>query len=173
MSGGIPSSLAELTRERAELLLFEEAARLDERDFHGWLELFTEDATYWLPMGVEDPRREPSLVFDDRARMEERVFRLLSTAAHAQLPPSRTQHDITNVRVMEAADDRGLVTCNLVVHEVRIGDPSQVGMADPRSVPGRCEYELRRGSDGRWRIARKVVRLLARELPQYNLTFIV
>ncbi|MBS3939809.1 MAG: aromatic-ring-hydroxylating dioxygenase subunit beta [Actinobacteria bacterium] len=172
MTAGAAAS-GPLSREQAEALLFEEAARLDDRDLHGWLELFTDDAIYWLPMGIEDPDREPSLILDDRSRMEERVFRLLDTAAHAQTPPSRTQHDITNVRVVNVELDRAQVTCHLVVHEVRIGDPSQVGMAQARSLPGRCEYELRRGGDGRWRIARKVVRLLTRELPQYNLTFIV
>ncbi|MFA9446467.1 aromatic-ring-hydroxylating dioxygenase subunit beta [Egicoccus sp. AB-alg6-2] len=167
------ASGAALSTERAEAVLFEEAARLDARAFDAWLELFTDDAIYWLPMGVEDPAREPSLIFDDRARMEERVFRLMDTAAHAQLPPSRTQHDITNVRVVETTADWARVACHLVVHEVRIGDPSQVGLGDVRSFPGRCEYVLRHGAEGQWLIAEKTVRLLARELPQYNLTFIV
>jgi 3-phenylpropionate/cinnamic acid dioxygenase small subunit len=170
---GAVTSRDVLSRAEAEDLLYEEAARLDDRDLDGWLELFTSDATYWLPLGTEDPAREPSLILDDRSRMEERVFRLLDTPAYAQTPPSRTQHDITNVRVVRAEADQGTVTCNLVVHEVRIGDPSQVGMAQPRAFAGRCEYELRRDTTGDWLIAGKVVRLLARELPQFNLTFVV
>lgn len=162
-----------LTREAVEDLLYDEAARLDERRLDDWLELFTEDARYWLPMGIEDAAREPSLIYDDRARMEERVFRLMDTAAYAQMPPSRTQHDVTNVRLLERTRDRVRVACHLVVHEVRIGDPSQIGLAMPRRVAGRCEYTLRRESDGIWRIEEKIVRLLSRELPQYNLTFIV
>lgn len=161
-----------LSPETAEQLLYEEAARLDDHDLDGWLTLFTSDARYWLPMGPEDPEREPSLIYDDRARMEERVFRLMDTAAYAQMPPSRTQHDITNVRVREADGDGAVVTCNLVVHEVRIGDPSQVGLGVPRAFAGRCEYVLRREA-GSWLIQTKIVRLLNRELPQYNLTFIV
>jgi p-cumate 2,3-dioxygenase beta subunit len=172
MSAG-PGTVA-LTVADVEQLLFEEAARLDERRLDAWLELFTDDAHYWLPMGAEDPRREPSLVFDDRARMEERVFRLMDTAAYAQMPPSRTQHDITNVRILSRDDGDGhvRVACNLVVHEVRIGDPSQVGLGVTRSLAGRCEYLLRRQDEG-WLFAEKVVRLLGRELPQYNLTFII
>lgn len=162
-----------LTRTEVEDLLYEEAARLDDRDLDGWLELFTEDARYWLPMGSENSNREPSLVLDDRERMGERVYRLLDTPAHAQQPPSRTQHDVTNVRVISATDAECSVSCNLVVHEVRIGDASQVGMAEPRSFAGRCEYVLRRGDDGGWRIASKIVRLVSRELPQFNLTFVV
>jgi benzoate/toluate 1,2-dioxygenase subunit beta len=166
-------SVDTLTRGEVEDLLHEEAARLDDRRFDEWLELFTQDARYWLPMGVEEPEREPSLIYDDRARMEERVFRLMDTPAYAQMPPSRTQHDVTNVRVLSVEGGRVRAACHLVVHEVRIGDPSQVGLATPRSVPGRCEYTLRRAADGAWRIEEKIVRLLTRELPQYNLTFIV
>lgn len=162
-----------LTRQAVEDLLYDEAARLDDRRLDEWLELFTDDARYWLPMGVEDPAREPSLIYDDRARMEERVFRLMDTSAYAQMPPSRTQHDISNVRILTTDQDLVRVACHLVVHEVRIGDPSQIGLGTPRSVAGRCEYMLRREPDGVWRIAEKTVRLLTRELPQYNLTFVV
>lgn len=160
------------TREELQDLLFEEAHRLDTGALDDWLELFTEDARYWVPMGLEDPGREPSLILDDRRRMEERVFRLMDTPAYAQMPASRTQHDITNVRIDRVEDDDVVVTCNVNVHEVRIGDPSQVGLGRPRAFPGRCEYRIRR-VDGQLRIAAKTVRLLNRELPQYNLTFVI
>lgn len=164
--------VALLTVAEVEQLLYEEAALLDDRRLEDWLQLFTDDARYWLPMGVEDPSREPSLVYDDRVRMEERVFRLMDTAAYAQMPPSRTQHDITNVRILAQDDSAVRIACNVVIHEVRIGDPSQVGLGVPRSIAGRCEYVLRPGGE-RWLIAEKIVRLLSRELPQYNLTFII
>lgn len=167
-----PADTLRLSVHEAEQLLFEEAARLDDRRLDEWLDLFTDDAHYWLPMGAEDPQREPSLVFDDRARMEERVFRLMDTAAYSQMPPSRTQHDISNVRILGEHDGVVRVACHLVVHEVRIGDPSQIGLGVPRSIAGRCEYGLRRVGDA-WLIEEKIVRLLGRELPQYNLTFIV
>lgn len=168
----VETTSSTLSRADAEELLYDEAARIDDGRLDAWLELFTEDARYWLPMGVEDPAREPSLVYDDRVRMEERVFRLMDTAAYAQMPPSRTQHDVSNVRVLESDGHRALVACNVVVHEVRIGDPSQVGLGEPRSFAGRCEYVLRWES-GEWKIESKTVRLLNRELPQYNLTFVV
>lgn len=161
-----------VTREQVQDLLFEEAHRLDTAALYHWLELFTEDAVYWVPMGVEDPGREPSLIYDNRDRMEERVFRLMDTSAYAQMPPSRTQHDITNVRIVRSDGDEVFVACHVNVHEVRIGDPGQVGLGRPRSFPGRCEYRLRRVGD-ELRIASKTVRLLGRELPQYNLTFVI
>ena len=153
-------------------LLYREAELLDDRDLDGWIDLFCRDAIYWLPQGDEDPETQASLIFDDRERMEERVYRLLDTMAYAQLPPSRTQHDVSNIRVMAADATTAQVRCNLVVHEVRLGDPSQVGLGQPRSFAGRCTYDLRQ-VDGRWLIAKKVVRLLDRESPQFNLTFII
>lgn len=161
-----------IDRLEAERLLYEEARLLDDRRFHEWLDLFTKDCVYWLPIVEEQPELEPSIIYDDRARMEERVFRLLDTPAHAQSPPSRTQHDVSNVEVLDGAGrEDAFVRCNLTVHETRIGDPSQVGLATPRWFAGRCEYLLR--DEGRWRIVSKKVRLLDRELPQYNLTFII
>lgn len=160
----------------AELLLFEEARRLDEGELDAWLELFTDDAIYFVPNAVEDPEHEPSLVYDDRPRMEERVFRLTRTPAHAQTPPSRTVRAISNVQVLpddDRTEGEATVRCNVVIHEMRPGDPGQVGLGSPRTFAGSCVYELRRQDRGDWLIKQKKVRLLARELPLYNLTFII
>src|SRR5438093_11533326 len=40
---------AEVIRE-VEQFLYREARLLDERRFHEWVELFTEDVRYWMPM---------------------------------------------------------------------------------------------------------------------------
>jgi 3-phenylpropionate/cinnamic acid dioxygenase small subunit len=159
-----------MDRQTAEELLFREARLLDERDFHGWLRMFSEDCLYWLPVVETAGELEPSIIRDDRQRMEERIFRLLETPAHAQMPPSRTQHDVTNVEVVSGDDGEANVRCNLTVHELRPGDPSQVGLATPRLFAGRCHYVFR--DEGEWRITLKKVLLLGRDLPQYNLTFV-
>ena len=166
--------IAQLDRAAAEDLLFEEARRIDEGDLDGWLELFTEDAIYWVPSAVEDPDFEPSLIYDTRPRMEERVYRLTRTPAHAQTPASWTVRTVTNVQVLgEQADGSTAVRCNVVIHELRPGDPGQVGLGAPRTVAGACDYHLRRQADGSWLIGQKKVRLLSRELPLYNLTFLI
>jgi 3-phenylpropionate/cinnamic acid dioxygenase small subunit len=159
-----------MDRQTAENRLYREARLLDERDFHGWLQMFSQDCLYWLPVVESADELEPSIIRDDRRRMEERVFRLLETPAHAQMPPSRTQHDVTNVEVVSDGDGGVHVRCNLTVHELRPGDPSQVGLASPRLFAGRCHYVFR--DEGEWRITLKKVLLLDRDLPQYNLTFL-
>jgi benzoate/toluate 1,2-dioxygenase beta subunit len=161
-----------VTRDEAERFLYREARLLDERRFDEWLGLFAGECLYWLPIGDSESELEPSIVYDTRARLDERVFRLNETRAYAQEPPSRTQHNVTNVTVDEARPDGTVrVRCNLTLFEVRIGDSSQVGIGRPQVLAGDCEYVLMGGPD--WRIARKTVWLLTRDLPLPNLSFIV
>jgi 3-phenylpropionate/cinnamic acid dioxygenase small subunit len=151
-------------------LLFLEARLLDEGRLDEWLDLFTDDATYALPIVADGGPREPALIKDSRAGMEERVFRLTRTLAHAQNPPSRTQHDVTNIEVHELPDGVLEVFCNQTVHELRPGDVFHVGLATPRMFAARCRYVLVPGE--RLRIREKTCSLIDREYPIYNLTFI-
>ena len=167
----MPEPRTVLTRQDAEDFLYREAALLDEGRLDDWLALFTDDARYRLPIASEDDPLEPALVDDDRQRLAERVFRLTSTQAHAQLPPSETVHDVHNVRLGEVSGDEVLVHCNLTVHEVRVGGPEQVGLGRLRSLPGRAVYALRLGPP--LRIRSKTVHLLERELPLPNIAFLV
>lgn len=151
--------------------LYREARLLDEHRFEEWLELFTDDATYVLPI-KDAPPPEPALIRDSKSRMEERVYRLTRTFAPAQSPPSLTQHDVTNVEVLgEEASGALLVACNMSVHELRQGDAMQPGIAEQRSFHARCYYKLVRSGEA-WLIKEKRCRLLNREYPVYNLTFI-
>src|SRR5205814_5944535 len=105
-------------RVTVEGFLYHEAQLLDERRFEEWLELFTDDALYWVPEGEEeDPVRRVSIAYDDRRRLHERVLRLQSGFAYAQDPPSRTCHLVGNVRVQEA-DGELDVASSLIVAEV-------------------------------------------------------
>ena len=160
-----------LTRQDVEDFLYLEAALLDEGRLDEWLALFTDDGRYRLPIASGDDELEPALVDDDRDRLAERVFRLTSTQAHAQLPPSRTVHDVHNVALEELSEDEVVVRCNLTVHELRVGGPEQVGLGRLRVLPARAAYVLRLGPP--LRIRSKTVYLLERELPLQNIAFIV
>lgn len=152
-------------RERIEALLIEECRLLDERRWDEWLDLFSDDAVYWWPANRDDvdPEREVSLVYDDRARLAERIWRLKSGNAFAQDPPSRTQHLIGN---LEVAGDESQVEARsgFLLLEARTGRQAIYG--------GSCLHRLRREADG-WRIVLKKVRLLGNDLPAGNLTFLI
>src|SRR5918993_3514495 len=160
-----------LARQDAEDFLYREAALLDEGRLDDWLALFTDDGRYRLPIATDEDELEPALVDDDRERLEERVFRLTSTQAHAQLPPSQTVHSVHNVQVEALSEDEVLLRCNLTVHEVRVGGPEQVGLGRLRVLPARAAYVVHLGPP--LRIRSKTVYLLERELPLQNIAFIV
>lgn len=157
-----------ISRDDAAELLYEEASLLDAGRFDDWLELFTEDAVYWVPAdrAAADATRTVSIVYDDRARLEERVWRLTSGYAHAQAPASLTTHVVTNVRLLEPpSPGEALVESAFVVHELR---------RETRSAhAGRSRHTLRRLDDGRLRIASKRVDLLEAAAGLGNLSIIL
>lgn len=133
---------SERTIREVEQFLYREARLLDERRFHEWLQLFTEDVRYWMPLRSNrypanskaikrvDPQRadEEFTGDDDLALLDEsmdtltrRIARLDTGMAWAEDPPSRTRHCITNVEIDEAESSaRELrVYSNFVVYRTR------------------------------------------------------
>lgn len=111
-------------RAAAEQALFHEARLLDDRRYRDWLDRFTPDCVYWVPLDLGgDPRRQVSYLLDDRRRMADRIGLLETGWAHAQNPPSRTVRTVSNVEAWPAADDDGevRVRCSVVVWEYRRG----------------------------------------------------
>jgi benzoate/toluate 1,2-dioxygenase beta subunit len=117
--GGVPG----VDRAPFELFLMYEARLLDERRFRDWMELFTEDATYWVPAvpGQDSPFNQASLFYDDRELMKTRVERLEHPRIHVQTPPSRTAHLVGNTLVEEADEAKGeyLVSSTVFMTEYR------------------------------------------------------
>ena len=107
----ITQAKVDLLRE-VEQFLYHEARLLDDRHFHEWLELFTDDIRYWMPTRSNrlagDQGRELTgpneLAYfnEDLDMLRARVARLDSGMAWAEDPPSRTQHMISNVQVIES-----------------------------------------------------------------------
>lgn len=163
-----------LTSAEAEALVYRECRLLDELRYEEWLELFTEDGLYWLPVVDGEPEEAPdliSIVYDDSQRRAERVFRTLHTPVLDQNPRSRTVHMAGNVEVDEAGDGVR-IRCNQIIAEMRAGGDRQVGLNRTRVFAGRCEYRLRH-ENGQWRITLKKLLLIDADQPLYNLTFIL
>ncbi len=169
-----------LCREDAEDFLYEEARLIDEGQFEEWLDLFTEDGIYWLPIKADAaPNEHLSLIFDDTLRREERVYRLGQTKFPAQSPPSQTQHVISNVQVRggtneDPASGEVTVYSSQIIYEIRgvTADDRQLGLGDQRTFAGRAEHRLRR-ENSVWKISLKRLVLLNRNLPIPNMTFLM
>lgn len=103
-----------------EQFLYHEARLLDTGQLEAWLELFTDDATYWLPLerDQKDPLETSSIIHDDRTLLALRVKQARHPRAHARLPLARTVHQVGNV-VVEEANDEVRVSSTLQVVEFR------------------------------------------------------
>ena len=153
-----------------EQFLFQEADLLDSCRFHEWLDLFTEDARYWVPVRESVQGQEGSFpdegsyavtyMNDDKSFLEQRIKRLDTGLAHAETPPSRTRHYIANVRVQVDDGQTGEVTAysNFIVYQGRRERTDY-------QFFGRREDRLRR-VEGRWRIAHRSVFLQHAVLPR-------
>jgi p-cumate 2,3-dioxygenase beta subunit len=111
-----------ISREQVEDFLYYEAALLDEWRLDKWLELLTEDASYYVPstdVPDGDPRTTLFLIADDALRLHSRVRQLMGKSAHAETPRSRTRRMISNVRIREVEGETLRVTANFVVYRMR------------------------------------------------------
>jgi 3-phenylpropionate/cinnamic acid dioxygenase small subunit len=163
----------EIVRE-VEQFLYREARLLDERRFHEWLELFTDDVHYWMGARTNRyPRSSKAIailspnryVEDDHTREDElsildetketlagRVARLDTGMAWAEDPPSRTRHVITNIEVAPGEAGSELkVYSNFIVYR------SRAESEEDFYVGGR--QDVLRRVDGAWEIARRKLTL--------------
>ena len=141
-------------RDLFRRLLEHEARLLDNDRLEDWLQLFTPELVYWLPSTPNggDPRKEIAITFDDRRRLEDRVYRLRTGYAWSQKPKSRTVRLVTNVEVFDAArTDTRMVRSNLLISEFR-------GF-ETRVLSGFCAYRFVK-REGRWEIAVRQLNLI-------------
>src|SRR5215469_8683310 len=141
-------------RETFRMLLEREARLLDQLRYEDWLALYTAACIYWVPStpNAGDPRREIAIMFDDRRRLEDRVYRLRTGFAWSQAPASRTVRLITNVEVFTtASDDTRMLRSNFLISE-SWGD-------ETRLLAGWAGHRVVGGDDG-WKIQAKQVNLI-------------
>ena len=106
---------------KIEEFLYHEARLLDTQRLEEWLALFTEDATYWVPLeqGQKDPVATSSILYDDRTLLELRVKQARHPRAHARLPLARTVHQVSNVVFKEIENGEFEVNSTLALIEFR------------------------------------------------------
>ncbi|HJY79254.1 MAG TPA: aromatic-ring-hydroxylating dioxygenase subunit beta [Burkholderiales bacterium] len=104
-----------------EQFLYYEARLLDTQRYEEWLELFTDDATYWVPLeqNQKDPFETSSIVHDDRTLLELRVRQACHPRAHARQPLARTVHQVGNVMVSDGEAGEITVDSTLQLIEFR------------------------------------------------------
>jgi biphenyl 2,3-dioxygenase beta subunit len=169
-SGSAPALARILLQWEVEQFLYHEAELLDSRQFDQWLELFTDDLHYWMPLKYNRDRRdeapeesaanELSLFDDDKDFMAARIRRIKTGRAWAEDPPSRTRHLITNVAIDEAGPELR-VRSNFLVYRNRLeGDVD---------LYAGCRDDRLRRVEGALKIARRKISLDQNVLLSKNL----
>jgi len=139
-----------------EQFLYHEARLLDTQRYEAWLELFTEDATYWVPLEKDQPDSldTSSIIHDDKTLLDLRVKQARHPRAHARLPLARTVHQVSNVSFKEKTNGEVETHSTLVLVEFR--------NEKQRTWGALVEHRLRRNGDS-WKIAHKRVDLVNSE----------
>jgi len=145
--------VARLVKSEVEAFVLLEARLLDEQRYAEWLELFADDAIYWIPTkpNQASPREALSIIYEPRTLLAVRVARLSRGEMHVQSPPSRTVHHVSAIEV-----DGDEARSSLIVAEWRAGES--------RMFAGRVKHKLRKESRG-LRIVEKRVDLIDGEAP--------
>jgi 3-phenylpropionate/cinnamic acid dioxygenase small subunit len=86
-----------------EQLLYRQSELLDAKAWQDYIDLFTDDGVYWMPVTPEQTEWEgsPSIFAEDKHMMEVRMGRVTHPTAWSQAPMWATSHVIGNV-VIEA-----------------------------------------------------------------------
>ena len=173
-------ALARLLLQREiEEFLYREAELLDAHRYEEWLDLFTDDVHYWMPMRRNVPRDEPEREYtrdgldvnwfdEGKDTLARRVKQILTGIHWAEEPPSRICHMISNVQVGDARPgwaepSEVAVKCRFLIYRNRVETETDF-------LVGKREDLLRR-VDGRWKIARRRIALDQNVLLAKNLTF--
>ena len=150
----------------------QEAALLDERRYDEWVDLFTEDTHYWMPLRRTRTTDELDKEFtgpggmayfdDDYETLQKRVAKLESGYAWAEDPPSRTRHITTNIRIISDDGAELTIESNFLVYRTRLNSEEDTWIGLRRD-------QLRR-VDGDFKIANRKIFLEQTVLLSRNLS---
>jgi 3-phenylpropionate/cinnamic acid dioxygenase small subunit len=138
-----------------------EAELLDERKLREWFELLADDVRYWMPIRHNPLERPESITeelakpgegfyFDDnKASLKIRVERAYAKNAWAEMPPSRTRHLITNIRVKKDDGSELQVHSNFLVYRSRMENDKDMFVG--------TRQDLLRRVNGSFKIARRTI----------------
>lgn len=162
------SKLLETQLEVTNFLNYE-AYLLEESRLHEWLDLFTEDVRYWMPVreSVQGSKADTAeddefafRLFDDHFEsLQLRVERLATDLAHTENPASIVQRFVTNVRIEETDQAHEIKAhSNFIIFQLRhdVHESMYVGK----------RIDTLRQVEGQWKIAARKIVLAQKVLPR-------
>ena len=110
-------------KEAVRDTIIREATHLDRRQWDQWLDLYTEDAIYWVPSWadeenlIEDPETSLNLMYlVGRATISDRIFRIRTRDTLASVPLDRTSHLVDMILVNSVENGAIEATANWMTH---------------------------------------------------------
>ncbi|NIY81289.1 aromatic-ring-hydroxylating dioxygenase subunit beta [Celeribacter sp. HF31] len=141
------SLLADVTE-----FIWAEGAMLDATEYDKWLDLWTEDGVYILPIGEgEDYKNQLNLCYDNDKMRRDRIGRFQRGFSISSAPPAQTVRTLSRFRIDAAEGDVIRVSCAEHLIEDKFGRQ--------RVWAGNVSYTLKVTEDG-FKIHEKIVRLL-------------
>jgi len=152
-----------LTAREAEEFLYAEAALLDERRYREWLDLLHEDIRYFAPIPSnlrrdqlvtqEWTREQQDLAWFDEGKvtLSQRVQQIETGIHWAEEPASRVCRMVTNVEVLEAAEDQLRLRCRFLTYRNRLQDEQNLLIGK--------RFDTLAKVDGAWKLRRREIHL--------------
>lgn len=136
---------ADLQRE-IEQFLYLQAELLDGKHWQAWIDLFTADGVYWMPVMPEQTEWEgsPSIFAEDKLMMEIRKGRITHPNAWSQAPLWETNHLVSHVALESVSATTAEVRSRFHMMELRRDSVRHFG--------GSYRHSLVRDDSGAWRI---------------------
>ena len=142
-----------ITLDEATAFTWYEADLLDNAEYDEWLGLWTPDARYVVPIepGETDFENTLNYIYDNHTMREKRVARLRNGQSISTSPVARTVRVQSRFRLLQSDANACELRCAQILTECRRGRE--------RSYTADVQFSLVR-HEGKFRIARKVVRLI-------------
>jgi 3-phenylpropionate/cinnamic acid dioxygenase small subunit len=153
MNAAAPASQT-LDLAEIEEFLQTEADLLDEGDLASWMELYTDDGTYWMPVraGQESPLDEISILYENRTLMAIRCNNFGHRLSPSMEYPVRSSRILSRFRITGLDGKTGDCTVQCKFQAV-------VNYREQTLFAGTYTHQLKRTSNG-YRIVQKRVDLI-------------
>jgi 3-phenylpropionate/cinnamic acid dioxygenase small subunit len=109
------------TLREIEQFLYRQSELLDGKLWQDYIDLFTDDGVYWMPVTPDQTEWEgsPSIFAEDKYMMEVRMGRVMHPTAWSQVPMWGTSHVIGNVVIESGSASEWIVRSRFHMMELR------------------------------------------------------
>ena len=151
----------------AVAFIWREADLLDRLDYQPWLDLWSKEGRYIIPINrdADDFEAVLNIVYDDAVMRAARVKRLLSGFSSSAAPPARTVRTVSRFVEQPSADAKSMVISAAQIL-------TEYKYERLRIVPADVTFEIIL-HDGELRLHRKVVKLINSDDAQQGIGYLL